>query len=513
MGLANFFDKSALAASRVLQGVSHASLAAALDTHVVGLAFDDAAAFSPEGRLTLEMSANLLARLYPRIALTPHGHSAEVLSPELASLMLNINPELDISAEGETVTVVLAAGDTSIESSAPVIYAGSDGWIARVSSQRPVGSGSAANPFGAGAAACFAVANIFRLIFGAHLLNGKADDDIALSLLDYDPHAATPLNPAPTPVDIGESHIVGLGAIGNAAVWALARAPELSGVLTLIDHETVELTNLQRYVLTTQKDVHGSKVALAARQFTGASLAVRTHQGRWGDYLRTVGDWRLGRVSVGVDSDEDRRAIQASLPEWIVNAWTQEGDLGVSRHSFTGDGACLMCLYYPDGTGKNLDQIIAEAIRLPDALMEIRTLLYNGAPVGKSLLERAAAAMGVSSDVLLGFEGQSLHSFYTKAICGGMILRLGGKVGDAPHGAAEVPLAFQSALAGVMLATEIVAHAGDLRPVQLPVTTKIDLLRPLSSYLSVPAAKDPSIPCICRDEDFIRVYQQKYAPQ
>ena len=84
---------------------------------------------------------------------------------------------------------------------------------------------------------------------------------------------------------------------------------------------------------------------------------------------------------LALDSAYHRRSAQASLPRWIANAWTQPGDLGVSTHDFL-DGACVYCLYLPDGTSKNEDEIIAETFGVPDRVMQIRILLYKneGAP-------------------------------------------------------------------------------------------------------------------------------------
>ena len=511
MALANFFDKAAMAASQVLSGVNHASFAAALGAQNIGLAFDDAAADSPEGRRTLELSINLLSRLYPRVSIIPEGSRAEAAVEGLVAAANAINPEIEIGADAASVTLFLAAGASEIRSTAPVIYVGSDGWVARVSTRGPVGSGSTGNPFGACAAACLGAANVFRVAFGAHLPAGRPDEDLTLSLIDYDPRAAEPPNPALTAVDLGESYLVGLGAIGNGSAWTLARTPGLSGVLHLVDGEAVELSNLQRYVLTSQKNVHGSKVAIAADQFRGTGVEARPHPEHWGDFLRGVPSWHFERVAVAVDSDVDRIAVQASLPRWVVNAWTQPGDLGVSRHGFLGEDACLTCLYLPAGEGQHLDRIIAEAIRLPEAYMEIRTMLHLNQPIGRPLLERAAEAMGVELDHLLRFENEPVRSFYTQAVCGGLVLRLGGTLGGASKDlTAAVPLAFQSALAGVMLAAELVIHAGGFRPRPLPATTKLDLLRPLASHLSVPARKHPSGRCICQDEDYRKVYADKY---
>lgn len=509
MALANFFDKAAVAVAQVLQGVDYAFLAASLEERVIGLAFDDHAVTRPEGKLTLQLATNLLTRLYPRIAIIPDGSRAEAAVDSLISIAHSINPEIEIGANSAAVTAVLAAGQSEVKTSAPVVYTGSAGWVSRISSQAPVGSGESFNPFGAGAAACFGAANIFRLLFGAHLRGGEVDEAFSLSLLDYDARASGQHNPPLEPIDLGESQLVGLGAVGNGAVWALASMPELSGVLHLIDHETIDLSNLQRYVLTTQSDVDSHKVLLAARQFTETNINAIPHRQKWGQYLREVSSWKFERVAVAVDSAEDRQAIQASLPEWIVNAWTQPGDAGVSRHRFLGDDACLACLYFPDEVGQHLDRIVAAAIGLPEAYMEIRALLHTDAPIGRDLLARAANAMGLPVEPLLPFEFEPVRVFYSRAICGGVVLRLGGTVGGN-HRAAAVPLAFQSVLAGIMLGAELVAHAGGLRPVNYPATTKIDLLRPLGSYLSLHIRKHRSGFCICQDVDYVNAYRTKY---
>jgi hypothetical protein len=509
MALANFFDKAAVAAAQVLQGVDYASLAASLESHVVGLAFDDRVVTRAEGKLALELAINLLARLYPRLAIIPEGSHAEEAVEKLVAIAHSINPEIEIGANCSTATAILAAGETVVETAAPVVYMGSDSWVTHISSTRPVVSGDGLNPFGAGAAACFGAANIFRLLFGTHLPEGKVDTAFSLSLLDYDPQSAELYNPPLKPIDLGVSHLVGLGAVGNGAAWALARVPDLSGILHLIDHESVELSNLQRYVLTGQEDVDEPKVALAARRFAGTNIEALPHPKKWGEYLRDVSSWNFERVAVAVDTGEDRQGIQAALPKWIVNAWTQPGDLGVSRHGFLGDDACLTCLYFPDEVGQHLDRIVAAAIGLPEAHMEIRTLLYSNAPVGRELLARAASAMGVPLEPLLPFELEPIRVFYSRAICGGAILRLGGTVGGT-HRAAAVPLAFQSALAGIMLAAELVAHAGGLRPPGFPATTKIDLLRPLGNHLSLHIRKHRSGFCICQDADYIKAFRDKY---
>jgi hypothetical protein len=63
---------------------------------------------------------------------------------------------------------------------------GSDRWVARVSTIAPVGSGGSANPFAAGAAACVAMANVFRAVFAQWIAKPRLDADVTLSLLNFE---------------------------------------------------------------------------------------------------------------------------------------------------------------------------------------------------------------------------------------------------------------------------------------------------------------------------------------
>ena len=66
-------------------------------------------------------------------------------------------------------------------------------------------------------------------------------------------------------------------------------------------------------------------------------------------------------------------------------------------------------------------------------------------------------------------------------------------------------MAFQSALAGILLAAELITDAGGLRSVQPPAQTEIDLCRLAIGgdtvvRLNTPAAKNFSGRCICQDD-------------
>jgi Prokaryotic E2 family C/ThiF family len=369
MALAPFFDKAALAAAEILRNYDRHAFEAALDNAVVGLAFDGVAASRPDARHALDLTANLLSRLYPTLALVPLDSQAAEHRVALERAIRSINPDIDLLDTLGVARVCVVIGDTSVQQSVPVVYLGADGWVARISMRRPLGTAGGVNPFGAGAAACLAVALVFRVVFGSQLHPEPGnDEDVSVSVLDLHPGSAKALNPLWAGADLGESVLVGLGAIGNGATWALARAPDVRGILHLVDSETIDATNPQRYVLATLADVRKAKVRLAAEHLTRISVDVRTHAQTWGQFLTERGDWLLPRVAVAVDSAAARQAIQAALPRWVVNAWTQPGDLGLSRHDFVGDQACLMCLYLPDRPRPHLSQLVAEAIGFPFGL-------------------------------------------------------------------------------------------------------------------------------------------------
>jgi hypothetical protein len=71
-------------------------------------------------------------------------------------------------------------------------------------------------------------------------------------------------------------------------------------------------------------------------------------------------------------------------------------------------------------------------------------------------------------------------------------------------------MAFQSAMAGVMLAAEIVLFSMGESSSPPPVTTKLNLLKRLGGLFSEHESKHHSGRCICQDQDFIDAYRNKF---
>ncbi|MCP1838778.1 molybdopterin/thiamine biosynthesis adenylyltransferase [Bradyrhizobium sp. USDA 4524] len=506
MAFANFFDRTVTAASQVLSNFNVESYNATLSAHTVGLYFDEQAATSPEGRATLDLCVRILARLYPSMVISGVGREAQPLAKELAVLAAAINDRIDLPTDISGSSVAIVVGKSGLAGEMTKIFIGSDGWRARLSRGAPIGSGSTPNPFGAGAAACFATANVFRFVFASQLVCGDLDRQIDVSLFDYNHESGSGPN-LPDCINLGDAYLAGLGAIGHGAMWALARLPGLVGTLNTVDHDIVDLSNLQRYVMALQKDLDKPKSKLARKLLKREGLRITAHPLKWGDFVAKRGNRNFERVAVALDNAADRISLQASLPRWIVNAWTQELDLGISRHGFDDGKACLACLYLPSGLVKNEDERVAEELRLPEARQEVRDLLQKGERVSEDFVQRVATAFSIPYADLQPFVGQPLLNFYQRAICGGMMI---GLTGTGNAGTAVVPMAFQSALAGLGLAADLVKHAAGL-PIPPSTSTRVNLLRPLAPVLADPRARDASGRCICCDQDFLAAYRRKYA--
>ncbi|MDH2406646.1 hypothetical protein QCM77_43425 [Bradyrhizobium sp. SSUT18] len=167
-----------------------------------------------------------------------------------------------------------------------------------------------------------------------------------------------------------------------------------------MDHEEVDLSNLQRYGAGRPMSCWLTKSESGAGRPRGPALNVSAHSVKWDAYVNNRNDWMFERIAVALDNDPDRIAVQGVLPKWIVNDWTQEIDLGVSRHGLDDGRACLACLYLPHGKIEDEDEKIAEELRITEAKQEIRALLQTNRPLDAGFLERVAKAFDIPSDSL-----------------------------------------------------------------------------------------------------------------
>jgi ThiF family len=492
VALASYFDRSAVAAAQAIAGFDPDVFASTAAELCVGLAIDRRAARKREGRLLADLTVRLLARLYPSLQLDIDDAGLRL---ELSSLALEINPVIDLQGAAD-IGVSIGRDATRYPTT---IFAGSHGWLAMVGSRRPYTVGQTHVPFGPGVAACLAAANVFRRCF----LGGGAPLDADTTLSAFDIGDGSRNGPASIELTVGDdAALVGAGAVGNGALWAL-RAFTVRGALAVVDPQVVELSNLQRYVLADMSAVGKAKTDVVQRVSEGLSIDPNPVS-----VAEFVGARRycLGTTMVALDSARDRRAVQSSLPRRVINAWTQQGDLGVSVHApFGSGGACLECLYLAQGKQPNEDELVAAALGVPDQLRKVRELLDNHAVIGLELARLVASRLNVASEAADKFADKPIRELYVAGVCGGALVPL--RHANVP-GNIHVPLAHQSALAGVLLAAAFVRATREADPVDT-VVSRLDVMSLVASHPSQFAR--PLSSCICRDPDWQHAYTSKWA--
>ncbi len=491
MALAPFFDRIHASSGRALS-MSPDGLADALSATAIGVRLDPWAAESQAARWTAEFLVNLLSRLYPRLVL--EGPAASI--DPLRELARSINQQIDLGGE-PSIRVVL--GDSEL--GAPSLYPTAAGWCASVGLAPDKRGFGEPNPFASAAAASLCAAEVFRLAFRERVPD-LSFVGASLSLLDYSSNG-TGADLALPAHELGQVAFLGVGAVANSALWALSRTTSLSGELVLVDADRIERSNLQRYALTTAADERRLKVELAAHHLANSGLGVRSIPQRLEQF---ADDFPIPRVvCVSVDNIPGRRAVQALLPRTAVNGWTGRSGLGASWHELTSDQPCLACLYHPRGPGRSHIQLVAEALGLPERC--VAQLWVRGAPLAKEDRKAVARHHDVPVERLEPWADKTIQEVYTAVACGEVALNP-----DRTRRLETVPLAHQSALAGILMGVELLKRtSSDLGRMSQPenVIQWEDVLRPPPPVWTLRLAKDPG--CICSDPVYVARYRERWA--
>ena len=503
MGLAKYLGKSALSASQVLKDFNYESFKQILLSQRICICFDKKTIATAEGFATIDMLVRLLSRLYPNLQLRCiDGKSADL--DYFNELAHSINEYIDLSISEPNAVIVV--GDIQVKFPCLQFFAGSDQWLARFSVLRPQLCGNSINRFGAGAAACFAAANIFRHVFKEHLSVAELDNEFVYSTFNGCINEKAQQGPALGNINLTDTILVGLGAIGNATAWAL-KDLNLSASLHLVDGQKIDSSNLQRYVLATEADIDKQKTKLVDTFLNSAT--VRSFPYHFDKYISVRGNWKIFRAAVCVDSAEDRRLVQGSLPNRIINAWTQQDQCGLSRHYNFLNDPCLACLYHPVREEKSLPIKIAESFGFTEVMHinMVRDYMAHQRPVDIPMIQLIAHIKNINAQALQPYIGKQLQVFYAEVICGGVMMQL---TGSTQKQTAEVPSTFESAMSGILLAAEIVIDCSNIRRDKAPTIHKLNLLKPITNYTYDMLDKTYAPDCICHDQIYRNSYAEKW---
>lgn len=502
MAIASYFSKNALAIQHVLKNGNFSEFETLLNSHVIEIAFDECV-LGHEGNCSFDLLIKILARLYPRLKFQPLDEKVVDLVADATVLAKKVNCLIEITEALSTVTLVIGNTRIEAENERKVFYLGSDGWKIRFSDKNPVGCGTSQYPFAAGTSACIAAANVFKYVFRNFLRKDSVDKEVEFSLLDAYQYNGETIECN----DLGLFHLVGIGAIGNGCLWTLSKLPGVKGKLITVDYQKIDLSNIQRYVEVHETDKKKQKGIVAIRSLKNTSIVVKHVNSKWNQFVAGTGDYKREIVITALDSIRDRIAVHASLPKIIFNGYTDDGILGVARHVNFLNHACMSCMYTPKGPVPSRSEIIAKDLGIPET--KIRDLLYLNKKVDEGLLTLISIANNISYEEIKKFKGVPIESFYSEFICAGTLIRIKGASSDSNR-TIEAPLAFQSALAGILLIADLFLYrAGISLAYNRTHYNPLALIRPGINFTHHNLEKENG--CICSDSIYREAYSNKWA--
>jgi len=150
----------------------------------------------------------------------------------------------------------------------------------------------------------------------------------------------------PTISALGMFDIVSGGAITNGTLYALSRLPGVTGAGRIIEPDTAEISNLNRYMLLLVEDLGFAKAERLGRHDFGR-LLLKPLPWRFENEL-SMGALSP-RVLVGVDHIPTRWTVQRAHPRWLGIGATSHWSAMATHHSI--GAPCAGCAHPRDDTG------------------------------------------------------------------------------------------------------------------------------------------------------------------
>lgn len=253
------------------------------------------------------------------------------------------------------------------------------------------------------------------------------------------------LNVLDEEIQLGKAYLAGAGAIGNALLWAM-QGLNVSGELHVVDFDHVDEGNLQRQLWFDENDIENKKcdclVDKAQPHFPNLKLVPRNSELQC---LPEKGSnaW-LAKLIVAVDSRRARRRLQEEvLPGEVFDASTTDiTEVVVHYHRQPTEHACLSCIYSEDVVEQEFEAHIAAQLGI--SVEKVRESVID-LEAAEAIVRKYPQEIS-GADSIVGLAYDTLF----KSLCGT------GKLSREQENTTVTPFAFVSALAGILLALELV---------------------------------------------------------
>jgi molybdopterin/thiamine biosynthesis adenylyltransferase len=403
---------------------------------------------------------------------------------------------------GDTPPISNSDGVVDAEQNVSIAF---DGWTCAIRRGFNAGEIAASSvPFGALAAACFAVAEVFKTLVASCVssedlpaFRRRFTRDWRFSVWamervngDLKPTGSPPVDSLPT---LAIDHVlqVGAGAVGNAAALAFASTAAITGDLHVLDPKHMDLKNLNRCYYFTEVDVGATKAVVLERAAARAGLRVLGEEVGF-----TSAAARDATVLLStVDNNEVRHRMQEVLPLYLVQGATGGTTAVVSVHSPGNKRSCLVC--------RHPDPDVGLVRKVP------LSLAAAAAATGLSEEEIASGSVGgtlaISDEVIARVAARSAEvaAILRRARDTGQDLC--GALGDLRadmgtiSGPQEASVPFVSNLAGILAAAEVVKLLLRTRGLAdvplLDNVLQIDLARDYSRHARLAFQEPPRSDC------------------
>ncbi|WNQ09645.1 ThiF family adenylyltransferase [Paenibacillus aurantius] len=208
------------------------------------------------------------------------------------------------------------------------------------------------NPVGPGLAAALGVAEVFKRLIGQP--NNLTATCFSAFNLEESNNPETLANPPlPSPMDLGNCLMVGVGMVGSSALYFIKKTG-IKMNLTLVDDDVVKIVNLNRSPIFGVKDCGTHKVSVGAAYLQKSGINVTSIPEKFAIGNVSQFDFILPLAN----EDGIRNKLQNALPPLSLHAATAPGwGVTLYRHiPFTDN--CLQC--YPAEERKKANLACAE---------------------------------------------------------------------------------------------------------------------------------------------------------
>ena len=349
----------------------------------LGIKISKEAAACREGQLLLWMTCNLACRLKdvvgevevcvpPDIQISiprymPFGASISNLKTGLSDAMNLCARECNVVFAKDDLrpcvdAAILVGSNTTTRATAGMIKnVACDGWLAYVGDNADLSNvphSDSNNPFGAFAAACLAIGEVFKFTSGLKPDSGIMMDKMCFSTYELGCHSENWDNlenpPLDSSIDIGEMHVCGAGAVAHAFCQTLLPIDCLEGHLFFIDRsnssdcvdETIDSTNLARYIIAANCDVDKLKAELLANRMSTTGIQVDFSDEGLEEYVnQNAGNF--SNIVSCVDNNRARHVIQDQIPKLIHGGSTDGLRTQVSIYDLGSEYCQCMKCYNP----------------------------------------------------------------------------------------------------------------------------------------------------------------------